>query len=99
MNRTCTGFEFKHLQVNNSSQLNQGTDHLISQKDYLSVSQIGLKDISIGAKEVLIKSVAQAIPTYVRGVFKLPATMCDDLTCMICIFGGVKMVRSERYAG
>jgi hypothetical protein len=36
--------------------------------------------MSMGAKEVLIKSVAQAILAYVRGVFKLPATMCNELT-------------------
>jgi hypothetical protein len=36
--------------------------------------------MSMGAKEVLIKSVTQAIPTYVMGVFKLPANLCDDLT-------------------
>jgi hypothetical protein len=27
----CPGFKFKPLQVNDSSQLNQGTDHLVSQ--------------------------------------------------------------------
>jgi hypothetical protein len=32
---------------------------------------------------VLIKSVAQAIPTYVMGVFKLPATTCNELTQLI----------------
>jgi hypothetical protein len=36
-----------------------------------------------GAKEVLIKSVAQTIPTYSMGVFKLPVTLCDDLTRML----------------
>jgi hypothetical protein len=38
------------------------------------------KNMSMGAKEVLIKSVAQAIPAYVMGVFKLPATTCNELT-------------------
>jgi hypothetical protein len=35
--------------------------------------------MSSGAKEVLIKSVAQAILTYTMGVFKLPNGMCEDL--------------------
>jgi hypothetical protein len=39
--------------------------------------------MSGGAKEVLIKLVAQAIPLYVIGVFHLPATFCDELTQII----------------
>jgi hypothetical protein len=39
--------------------------------------------MSGGAKEVLIKSVAQSIPSYVMGVFHLPATFCDELMQMI----------------
>jgi hypothetical protein len=42
--------------------------------------------MSAGAKEVLIKSVAQAIPTYVMGFFKLPTRLCDELTQMIRYF-------------
>jgi hypothetical protein len=38
---------------------------------------------SQSAKEVLIKSVAQALTVYVMGVFKLPMAMCDELTKMI----------------
>ena len=38
------------------------------------------KKNSIGGKEVLIKSVAQAIPAYAICVFKLPASVCDELT-------------------
>jgi hypothetical protein len=30
------------------------------------------------AKEVLIKVVAQSIPVYVMGVFKLPLGLCDE---------------------
>jgi hypothetical protein len=39
--------------------------------------------LSQSAREVLIKSIAQAIPTYVMGVFKLPFSVCDDLTKLI----------------
>jgi hypothetical protein len=42
--------------------------------------------MSRGAKEVLVKSVAQAISTYVMCVFHLPATFCDELTQMIRSF-------------
>lgn len=35
---------------------------------------------SSASKEVLIKSVAQAVPTYVMSVFKLPFSVCDDLS-------------------
>ena len=38
------------------------------------------KNMSQAAKEVLIKSVAQALPTYVMSVFKLPLGLCDDFT-------------------
>jgi hypothetical protein len=41
------------------------------------------KHMSSGAKDVLIKSVAQAIPTYLMGVFKLPASTCEAYTKMI----------------
>ena len=39
--------------------------------------------VSAGNKEILIKAVAQAIPTYVMSVFKLPTSVCDELTRMI----------------
>lgn len=34
-------------------------------------------------REVLIKSVTHALPTYIMGVFKLPFSVCDDLTRMV----------------
>jgi hypothetical protein len=34
-------------------------------------------------REVFIKSVAQALPTYLMGVFKLPFSVCDDLTKLV----------------
>jgi hypothetical protein len=41
------------------------------------------RNMSMAAKEVLIKSVVQAIPTYTMGVFKLPASTCEELTQII----------------
>ena len=41
------------------------------------------KLLSKAGKEVLIKAVAQAIPTYTMSVFKLPDSFCVNLTSMI----------------
>jgi hypothetical protein len=37
------------------------------------------RNMSSGAKEVMIKSIAQAIPTYTMSVLKSPAGLCDEL--------------------
>ena len=37
-------------------------------------------------KEVLIKAVAQSIPTYMMGVFQLPVKLCDELNTMCARF-------------
>ena len=41
---------------------------------------------SQAGKEILIKAVAQAIPTYTMSVFKPPNTLCDELTSMVRSF-------------
>ena len=54
-------------------------------KDKLRNKLAGWKEklLSKAGKEVLIKVVAQAIPTYTMSVFKLPDSLCEDLTNMI----------------
>jgi hypothetical protein len=41
------------------------------------------RNMSAGTKEVLIKSVAQAIPVYAMGISKLPRTLCGEMTQLI----------------
>ena len=41
------------------------------------------KLLSNAGNEVLIKAVAQAVPSYMMSCFKLPNTLCDELTGMV----------------
>ena len=41
------------------------------------------KFISKAGREVLIKTVAQAIPTYAMSLFKLPKSMCDSINSLL----------------
>ena len=44
------------------------------------------KLLSMGGKEVLIKSIAQAIPVYAMMVFKIPKKICKGITDTISQF-------------
>ena len=54
-------------------------------KEKLAKKLVGWKEKlrSKVGKEILIKVVAQAIPTYTMSYFKLLDTLCDELTSMI----------------
>jgi hypothetical protein len=40
--------------------------------------------MSMTSKEILIKDVAHAIPTYAMACFDLSKTLCDDITQLVC---------------
>lgn len=42
------------------------------------------KMLSWAGKEILIKAVAQAIPTFAMGCFELTKGLCDQISSMIC---------------
>lgn len=50
------------------------------------VDRFGSKLLSKAGKEVLIKSVIQAIPTYVMGCFKLPDYLLKEIDSIIARF-------------
>ena len=54
-------------------------------KEKLAKKLSGWKEklLSKVRKEILIKVVAQAIPTYTMSCFKLPDSLCDELTSLI----------------
>jgi hypothetical protein len=60
-------------------------DRLQTLKERLSkrLQDYSEKHMSLVAKEMLIKAVAQSIPTYIMSVFKLPLGLCDDLSSII----------------
>lgn len=50
------------------------------------IDGFGNKFLSRAGKEVLIKSVLQAIPTYVMGCFRIPDSLLHELESMISKF-------------
>ena len=54
-------------------------------KERLAKKLAGWKEklLSKAGKEVLIKAVVQAIPTYSMSCFKIPDSLCDEMTSLI----------------
>jgi hypothetical protein len=53
--------------------------------------------LSAGGKEVLIKAVAQEVPTYSMSCFSLPIGLCQHMDSLLCSFWwGARLVRGRR---
>ena len=76
----CVEFEAKYLGLPTPDG-RQKKERFQSVKEKLAkrINTWTEKHLSSGAKEVLIKSIAQAIPTYMMSVFQLSGSLCDDL--------------------
>lgn len=60
----------------------------IREKVYKKLQMWKAKMFSIGGREILIKTIAQATSTYAMSVFQLPCMLCDDLQSPISDFCG-----------
>lgn len=79
-------------------------------KDQVGRRIVGWKGklLSRVGKEILIKVVAQATPTYTMNCFKIPDSLCKDLNAMVVrrkmkekwlVFHGERCVRRKKMAG
>lgn len=44
------------------------------------------RGLSKAGREVMIKAVAQSLPTYVMSVFRLPSSFCDEVRSLVSHF-------------
>ena len=57
------------------------------------------KLFSQARKEILIKSVAQAIPVYSMSCFRMPDNLCKEINSMVGKFGGVNSQQRRKFIG
>ena len=57
------------------------------------------KVISKAGQEVLIKTMAQAIPTYLMSLFKLPKTLCDNINSSLAKYWWARTKMRGRFIG
>lgn len=58
----------------------------LKEKIHKRVTRWDGKIISKAGKEILLKTVIQALPTYAMNVFLLPLSMCREIEQLMCNF-------------
>ena len=58
----------------------------IKQQVWKKIQGCEAKLLSQVGREILIKAVAQALPTYTMACFKLPISLCNEIEILICKF-------------
>ena len=76
------------------------TDVFAEVKERVARKLSGWKEklLSIGGREILIKAVAQAIPTYTMSCFLLPKSLCDEIEGMMRKFWWGQREQESRIA-
>ena len=84
LNIAAKGFEDKYLELPvPQGRMKAGIFQSTKEKALKILSDWIEKYASSGAKETLIKSVLQALPVYAMGIFKFPASLCEELSHII----------------
>lgn len=64
----------------------KGVFSFIKDRVWKRINSWSSKSLSRAGREVLIKSVAQVIPSYCMSIYLLPQTMCDEIQKMMNSF-------------
>ena len=84
LNITAEGFEDKYLGLPvPEGRMKVGKFQSTKDKALKRASDWIEKYVSSGIKENQIKAVLQALPVYAMGIFKFPASLCDELAQII----------------
>uniref|UniRef100_A0A453EAU8 Reverse transcriptase domain-containing protein n=1 Tax=Aegilops tauschii subsp. strangulata TaxID=200361 RepID=A0A453EAU8_AEGTS len=99
---TSTSFEERYLGLPTpEGRLSKGRFQSLQTSLTKRLIQWGDGHLAQPGRETLIKSVALSLPTHIMGLFKLPYSLCDDLTRMIRNFywGSAKGKRKVHWKG
>lgn len=84
LNVTSLVFEERYLGLpTTDGRMSKGRFQNLQTSQTKRLIQWGDGHLAQPGREALIKSVAQALPTYIMGVFKLSFSVCDELTRMV----------------
>ena len=68
--------------------------HFIKDRIWKRLNSWNSKLLSRGGKEILLKTVVQAIPNYVMNIFLLPVSLCEEIERMLnCYWWGRNSLR------